>query len=85
MEGDRDNLRRASAMSFFESLDELQETLQETEIQNEKLNSQPSQVKSSKPPRKQLKSFDFSELEAAAADIEEFFLSQYPESLPPNE
>lgn len=73
MEQDLRDDRRAAAMSFLEALDQLQETLAKTDDDNNKS----TRAKSDK---KERGKFDLSELEDAAADIEQFFQSLYPES-----
>ena len=73
MEQDRRDERRAAAMSFLEALDQLQETLAKSDDDNNK--SIPT-----KSNKKERVKFDLSELEDAAADIDQFFQSLYPES-----
>ncbi len=73
MEQDLRDDRRAAAMSFLEALDQLQETLAKTDDDNNKS----TRAKSDK---KERVKFDLSELEDAAADIDQFFQSLYPES-----
>lgn len=73
MEQDRRDDRRAAAMSFLEALDQLQETLAKTDDDNNKSTRANSD-------KKERVKFDLSELEDAAADIDQFFQSLYPES-----
>ena len=79
---DRDNqrdLRREATRSFFDSLDQLQKTLTDEEVQQQKSQTaveRDTPAKTGKKPGK----IDLSELEQAAADIEEFFRSKSPKT-----
>ncbi|MDF0555951.1 hypothetical protein [Kamptonema sp. UHCC 0994] len=76
MEPDRQDLRRASARAFFESLDQMNELARAQEAsQAAKSNSTsvPSPAAKQKKPKPQ---FSFAELEEAIADIEQFMQSR---------
>ena len=81
MEPDRQDLRRASARAFFESLDQMNELARAQEAsQAAQTNSQPANSPAAK--RKKPKAqFSFAELEEAIADIEQFMQSR--EEKPP--
>lgn len=80
---DRENqrdLRREATRSFFDSLDQLQKTLSDAEVQQQKSESAVEREAPAKTDKKPAKKIDLTELEQAAADIEEFFQSKYPKS-----
>lgn len=70
------DMRREAALSFFDSLDKLQETLNEEDAQPQKSEPAFEAETPAKTNPKQTKKFDLAELEQAAADIEEFFQSK---------
>ena len=80
---DRDNqrdLRREATRSFFDSLDQLQKTLSDAEAQQQKSEPTVERETPAKADKKPVKKIDLTELEQAAADIEQFFQSKYPKS-----
>ena len=81
---DQKDLRRASAQSFFESLDELFDSIESNSSQPAPPKSPPPQAKSSSPPKKARPAkINLSDFEDAIADLEQFIQSKHqkrPES-----
>ncbi|OCQ99667.1 hypothetical protein BCD67_14730 [Oscillatoriales cyanobacterium USR001] len=76
MDRDQQDLRRASAKAFFESLDQMNELARaQDKSQNAKPNS-PSAGSVSGKQKKPKATFSFAELEEAIADIEQFMQSR---------
>ncbi len=67
------NLRRIAAQAFFESIEQLQDSLNELPVSDAKTPKQPGKTNSSK---KTEKAFDLAELEQAVADIEQYLESK---------
>ena len=80
---DQKDLRRASAQSFFESLDELFD-IESNSSQAAQPKSPPPQAKSSSPPKKTRPAkINLSDFEDAIADLEQFIQNKHskrPES-----
>lgn len=81
---DQKDLRRASAQSFFESLDELFDSIESNTSQPAQPKSPPPQAKSSSPPKKARPAkINLSDFEDAIADLEQFIQNKHqkrPES-----
>ncbi|MEG4009712.1 hypothetical protein QUA41_27880 [Microcoleus sp. Pol11C1] len=81
---DQKDLRRASAQSFFESLDELFDSIESNSSQAAQPQSPPHQAKSSSQPKKTRPAkINLSDFEDAIADLEQFIQSKHqkrPES-----
>ena len=81
---DQKDLRRASAQSFFESLDELFDSIESNSTQAAQPKSPPPQAKSSSPPKKARPAkINLSDFEDAIADLEQFIQNKHskrPES-----
>ena len=81
---DQKDLRRASAQSFFESLDELFDSIESNSSQAAQPKSPPPPAKSSSPPKKTRPAkINLSDFEDAIADLEQFIQSKHqkrPES-----
>ncbi|MDP8935658.1 MAG: hypothetical protein M3N42_16350 [Cyanobacteriota bacterium] len=85
---DQKDLRRASAQSFFESLDELFDSIESNSTQAAQPKSPPRQAKpssqSSSPPKKARPAkINLSDFEDAIADLEQFIQNKHqkrPES-----
>ena len=81
---DQKDLRRASAQSFFESLDELFDSIESNSSQPAPPKSPPPQAKSSSLPKKTRPAkINLSDFEDAIADLEQFIQSKHqkrPES-----
>jgi hypothetical protein len=78
---DQKNLRRASAQSFFQSLDELFDYIESSSSQAAEPQSRPPQAKpssqSSSPPKKARPAkINLSDFEDAIADLEQFIQSK---------
>lgn len=67
------NLRRIAAQAFFESIEQLQDSLNELPVNDAKTPQQPGKANSAK---KAEKAFDLAELEQAVADIEQYLESK---------
>jgi hypothetical protein len=77
MDRDQQDLRRASARAFFESLDQMNELARaQDKSQNTKPN--PQSTGSAAKQKKPKATFSFAELEEAIADIEQFMQSKEP-------
>ncbi|MBD0311729.1 MAG: hypothetical protein ICV86_02215 [Microcoleus sp. T3-bin5] len=81
---DQKNLRRASAQSFFQSLDELFDSIESNSSQVAEPQSRSPQAKSSSPPKKARPAkINLSDFEDAIADLEQFLQNKHqkrPES-----
>lgn len=67
------NLRRMAAEAFFESIEQLQDSLNELPVNDAKMPKQPGKANSAK---KAEIAFDLAELEQAVADIEQYLESK---------
>lgn len=70
------NLRRVAAQAFFESIEQLQDRLNESPTVDSSTPRPSAKKNSAKKPEK---AFDLEELEQAVADIEQFFESRNSE------
>ncbi|HLO52543.1 MAG TPA: hypothetical protein VK211_29355 [Kamptonema sp.] len=77
MDSDQQNLRRASARAFFESLDQMNDAARAQEA-SQTAKSNPTPTAKQRKPKPQ---FSFAELEEAIADIDQFMQSK--EQKPP--
>jgi len=81
MDSDRENLRRASAKAFFESLDQMNEAARAQEASQTAKSNPTSASSPAAKQRKPKPQFSFAELEEAIADIDQFMQSK--EQKPP--
>lgn len=74
---DQKNLRRASAQSFFQSLDELFDYIESSSSQAAEPQSRPPQAKPSSPPKQARPAkINLADFEDAIADLEQFIQSK---------
>ena len=81
MDSDQQNLRRASAKAFFESLDQMNDSAPTKEASQTAKSNSPSAPNPAAKQRKPKPQFSFAELEDAIADIDQFMQSK--EQKPP--
>ena len=79
MNQDRQELRSAAERDFLESLDQLQKTLSTGEIPMTKSTTASDRGRTGDRQKTVPPPIDETEIEAAAADIEEFINSHYPD------
>ncbi|MGL5063856.1 MAG: hypothetical protein ACRC62_28040 [Microcoleus sp.] len=83
-DGDQKDLRRASAQAFFESLDQLFDSIESNNNQPAQAKPQPPQPQSPTPPQKPKPAkINLSDFEDAIADLEQFIKHKHrkpPES-----
>lgn len=80
MDEHQHELRLAAEKAFRDSLEKLQETLISVDEQKAKSHTQAELGSPSKDKKPERAAFDLSDLEEAAADIEEFMQSRRPQS-----
>ena len=76
---DQKNFRRTSAQAFFDSLDELLDSIESSGNQSAQAKSPPPQAKPSSPPKKARPAkINLSDFEDAIADLEQFIQNKQP-------
>lgn len=82
MDQNQNSYRRAAAKAFFDSLDQLQETLDVADLPTAKPQPPAAKPNPSKPEKTSRSTFTLADLEEAAADIEQFMQAKNPGATP---